>query len=73
MKWLVDWFLSFRPWLVIVTRDGEKPEIFGEYWRESEASRTRDIAAGSRGFSDAPPPSYRVTTRKSWNAQQKYG
>lgn len=71
MKWLVSWFLSFRPWVVVVTREGEKPEVFAEFWRESEANRTQQIASGSRGFSDTPPPKYKVMTRKAWNAQQK--
>lgn len=72
MKWLVRWLMSFRPWVVIVTRNGEKPEIFAEYWRQSEAERTRQIAAGSRGFSDGPAPTYKVMSRKAWNASQKY-
>lgn len=71
MQWLLSWLMSFRPWVVIVTREGESPEVFAEYWRQSEAERTQKIASGSRGFSDGPAPVYQVMSRKSWNAKQR--
>lgn len=73
MSGLVRWFLSLRPWVVVVTRHGEATQIFAEFWRKDEASRTQQIAASSKGFNDGPQPVYELLSRSEWNARQLRG
>jgi hypothetical protein len=68
MNWLFRFFLNLRPWLVIVTHDSKSPEVFGEYWRESEARRVFEMAKEMRSMrEDAPVNQYQLVSRSEWN------
>lgn len=71
MKWLINWILSFRPWVVTVSKDGGKPEVFGEYWRESEARLVYEMSKDHIPFNDdAPVATYQLLTRAEWNKRK---
>ena len=71
MDWLMVWINSFRPWVVTVSFEGGKQEVFAECWKKDVAVEIYEAQKDRIPLiDDDPKGDYLLLTRAQWNKQK---